>query len=264
MKLADIDGETEGPFFRCLHDEEPENPRVIEVRRCWHSKHKDKGHRAKVLVLDTGEVVGLCQYLPIEHSPFIGEDLLAILCIWVHGYDHHVGNQQGKGYGRSILDAIEDDARSSGFKGVVAWGKDFPYWNPVSFYEHLGYSRVDQKGKDVLVWKPFQPDAKPPEMMRPTHPLPEGEEKVNVTAITSGWCSGGIHYCLTAREAVSGIEDRVDYTEVDTSDKETMLSYGASDGIYLDGTPFRPDGPPFESEELRDEILRLYDEKTSL
>jgi len=113
MKLVDVDHSTEGTFLRCLHDEAPDDPRVINLRRRWVDAHKDKGWRAKVLVLESGEVAALCQYMPIEHSHFVGEDLLVILCIWVHGYDHHIGNRQGNGYGRLILQRIQEEARMS-------------------------------------------------------------------------------------------------------------------------------------------------------
>ena len=62
MKLVEIDEKTAGTFFRCLHDERPENPRVIELRRHWYNRYKDKGLRAKVLLRDDDSIVGLCQY----------------------------------------------------------------------------------------------------------------------------------------------------------------------------------------------------------
>ena len=260
MKLLDIDRDTDGTFFRCLHDEQPENPQVIELRRRWYDKHKDKGLRAKVLLRDDNAAVGLCQYIPIEHSHFIGKDLFAILCIWVHGYEHLVGNQQGKGYGRFILDSIEADARASGAKGVAAWGMDWPTWNPVSFYEHMGYSRVDTNGPVVLVWKPFVDDAQPPALPHPKRTPAKETGKTRVTVFINGWCGVPCHWCVSAREAVAGIEDPVLYEEIDTSDRATLLSWGIDDGVLVDGE-FRK-GPPWSSEELRAEILRLSKEKS--
>jgi GNAT superfamily N-acetyltransferase len=263
-RVVDLTKEMEGTFFRCLHDEIPQDPRVTALRRRWHDKHKDKGLRQKVLLLDTGDVGGLCQYIPIEHSPFLGRDLMAILCIWVHGYDHLVGNQQKRGFGRLLLNTIEADARQAGMKGVAAWGKDFPYWNPVSFYEHMGYVRADTEGMTVLVFKPFLPDAEPPKLMRLKQPPTAGDRKVDVTVFISGWCNGGCGYAVTVRDAVQAVEDIVDYREVDTSDRETQLKHGVGlDGIYLDGKPFRADGPPFTIEELTAEIRTLYESKTS-
>lgn len=257
MELVDVDETTEGTFLRCLHDEAPDDPRVIQLRRRWFDAQRDAGLRSKVLVLETGEVVGLCQYMPIEHTRFLGKDLLAILCIWVHGYDHHVGNRQGNGYGRHILESIEDDARTSGAAGVAAWGMDFPYWNPVSFYEHMGYSRVDQDGMGVLVWKPFRTTASPPTLLRQVRRPPAGGEKICVAVFVNGWCTGACSQCVTARDAVEGLEDNVDYQEVDTSGRETLLSWGISDGLYVEGEPFRPYEPPCTSGVLRRHVLEL-------
>jgi N-acetylglutamate synthase-like GNAT family acetyltransferase len=261
LRLIDVDRATEPTFLRCLHDERPDDPRVVRLRRRWFDAHRALGLRARVLILDTGEVAGLCQYSPIEHTHFVGEDLLVILCIWVHGYEHHIGNRQGNGYGRYILESIEVDARESGAGGLVAWGMDFPYWNPVSFYEHMGYVRVDKSGMAVLVWKPFRESASPPRFLRQMRRPPGGTEKVSVTAFVNGWCMGACSQCVTARDAVHGIEEIVDYREVDTSDPEVMRLWGISDGLFVDGEPYRPYDAPPTSEELRQDLLRLADEK---
>jgi N-acetylglutamate synthase-like GNAT family acetyltransferase len=256
MRIAEIDNKTEGTFFHCLHDELPDDPRVIAIRRDWYNKLKPKGLRGKVLTAENDDVVGLCQYLPIEYSPFEGKDLMAILCMWIHGYEHHVGNQQGRGYGRFMLEYIEEDARSSGMKGVVVWGKDFPFWNPVSFYEHMGYSRVDKDGQDVLVWKPFEPNATSPTIRRIPPPMPGRKGKVAVTVHQYGWCWGDIAECLNAKEAVEEIGDIAEYSQIDIS-----LSHCILRKFYLDRMLYKPDGPPAKIEEMRDDIIKLYNAK---
>jgi GNAT superfamily N-acetyltransferase len=261
MMLLDVTSETEGTFLRCLHDELPDDQRVIDLRRRWFDAHRDKGLRAKVLRLDTGEVVALCQYMPIEQTHILGKSLLVILCIWVHGYDHHVGNRQGNGYGRFLLSAIEEDARSSKATGIAAWGMDFSYWNPVSFYEHMGYSRVDQDEMVVLVWKSLTSSATPPKLLRQVRRLDGDKDKVGVSVFLNGWCSGACYQCVTAREAVEGLEDIVDFREMDTSDRETMLSWGISDGVYVEGKRYRPYEPPCTSEVLRSDILEIAERK---
>ena len=261
MRLVDIDANTEGTFLRCLHDEVPDDPQVVLMRRRWVEENRGKGLRAKVLILDTGEVAGLCQYLPIEHAPFMGEDLFAILCIWVHGYEHHIGNRQGNGYGRYILESIEEDARSSGALGVSAWGMDFPHWNPISFYEHMGYERVEKAGMSVLVWKPFKDAASPPSFLREARSPAAGGEKISVAVFVNGWCTGSCGECIKAREAVEELEGIVDYVEVDTSDRDTMLSWGISTGLFVDGELHRQLEPPCTSEVLRRDILELAESK---
>ena len=53
----------------------------------------------------------------------------------------------------------------------------------------------------------------------------------------------------------------MDFTEVDTSVRENLEEWGVSDGILLDGVPYRQDGPPFTALELRHDILSLFREK---
>jgi len=256
MRVAEIDAKTEGTFFRCLHDEVPQDPRVTENRREWYNRFKSKGLHAKVLIADNGDVVGLCQYLPIEHSPFEGKDLAAILCTWIHGYEHHIGNQQGKGYGRFLLEHVEKDATSSGMKGIAAWGKDFPYWNPISFYEHMGYTRADSEGSNVLAWKAFDKSAQAPKIKRRPPPKPGSQDKVVVTAFVCGWCSSEMDSCLSAQEALNGIDDLAEFSRIDISSAPSI-----SGSLYLDDEPYKPDGPPFTIEELRNDVIKAHGKK---
>jgi GNAT superfamily N-acetyltransferase len=261
LRLVDVNAGTEGTFLRCLHDEAPDDPRVIDIRRRWVEENRAKGLRTKVLILDTGEVAGLCQYMPIEHSHFTGEGLMAIDCIWVHGYEHHIGNRQGNGYGRYILESIEEDARSSGALGVAAWGMDFPDWNPVSFYEHMGYERVEKAGLAVLVWKPFSDAALQPGFLRGGRRPAARDDKVSVAVFVNGFCTSACGQCIQAREAVDGLESIVDYLEVDTSNRDALLSWGISVGLFVDGKPHRSTEPPCTSEVLRSDILELAERK---
>ncbi len=57
MRVVDIDKTTEGTFFRCLHDEIPEDAKVIKIRREWFKENNSKGLRAKVLIADNDDVI---------------------------------------------------------------------------------------------------------------------------------------------------------------------------------------------------------------
>ncbi len=259
MELVDISADTERAFFTCLQVEEPED--LVSTAHCrnWYTEHKDKGYKAKVLILDDGRIVGKCQYIPIEHAPFIGKDLLAVLCICVHPYEHHVGDQRGRGYGRFMLDHIEQYARSSGFKGVVAWAMDW-HWNPVSFYEHMGYARVDAQDKVVVVWKPFCLDAEPPRLLRLDELPSESSEKVRVLVADNPWCDGNAKV-MTTREAIRGIEHIVEYTEVKPPCANRVIHLGHVGGVFLDGSAYRPYELIGKSEDLKAEIIRLHERK---
>jgi GNAT superfamily N-acetyltransferase len=255
MRFEDITSETAPTFLHCLHDERTDDPRVIERRRRWVEAHRENGFRGRVLVLDDGDVPAMAQHMPVEYSPFAGHDLTAILCLWVHGYEHHLGNRQGQGYGRLMLEAVEQEARESGVKGVVAWGMDFPYWNPVSFYEHMGYERVEKQGESVLVWKRFAADAEPPRgYTQRRRPVIE-TDKVSVMVFVHGWCTGHFEQAVLVQDAVEGLEDIVEHREVDTSDPRALEEWGIVAGVYLEGEPLREYEPPPSTDVIRQDII---------
>jgi hypothetical protein len=101
-----------------------------------------------------------------------------------------------------MLNHIEQYARSSGFSGVVAWAMDWD-WNPVSFYQHMGYSIVDREDKVVVVWKSFHDGAEPPTLLRLDDTFVEGIEKVQVLVADNQWCNGH-GKLMVAREAITG------------------------------------------------------------
>lgn len=262
MELIEIDESTEDTFYRCLHDEVPADPRVIKMWRAWRTAFKPKGHRAKVLKDDQGQVVGLTNYIPVAHSPYEGSNLMAILCMWIHGYEHLVGNQEARGYGRFMLEQIEVDARESGHDGLVVWAKDYEAWNPVRFYEHMGFVRADQNGLDVLAWKAFNEQAEAPRFLSQS-PLSAAEDskdgRVQVTSFNNGWCGGGCSLCVMARDAASDLEDKVVLTEVVAWEKRDMRARGESiDMLYVDGQAFRPDDPPASEAEFKQALLDRY------
>ncbi len=260
MQLQELTAETERAFFTCLHLEEPEDREWTALRRQWYADYRDKGYRAQVLVLDDGTIVGKCHTIPIEHSPFVASDLLAILCIYVHTYDHHIGDQRSQGYGRFMLAQIERQAQEEGYKGVAAWAMDWEVWNPVSFYEHMGYTRADQEDKVVAIWKPFTAHAEPPKLLRLDTPPGPGREKVSVLVADNSWCNSR-EKLRTVREAIKGIEHLVELTEVASPWCDRIIHVGHVGGVFLDGKPYRPYALIGRSDDLRAEIMRLVERK---
>ena len=259
MQLIDISTDTERAFFTCLHLEEPEDPEYTTHNRNWYAEYKDKGYKAQVLVLDDGRIVGKCHYIPIEHSPFVGKELLAILCLCVWLYEHHVGDQRHRGYGRLMLNHVEQYACSSGFKGLAAWAMDW-HWNPVSFYEHMGYNRTDAQDKVVVVWKPFRDDAEPPRLLRLDNLPSPSREKVQVVVADNPWCNGNTKL-TTARQAIKGIEHLVDYTEAPPPCRDRIIHLGHVGGVLLDGRHYRPYELIGTPADLRADIIRLHKRK---
>src|SRR4030043_1781379 len=128
MKIVALKDEYERLYFLCLEDWSDEIKEAGNHKEVWYNKMKDKGLRVKLTLNDAGEVGGMIQYIPIEHSFVEGKELYFINCIWVHGHKVGRGNFQKRGLGKALLQAAEDDVRTRSAKGIAAWGIPLPFW----------------------------------------------------------------------------------------------------------------------------------------
>jgi hypothetical protein len=171
-----------------------------------------------------------------------------ILCIWVHGYARGRGDFQRRGLGTALLEAAEADARARGVSGMAAWGLALPFWMRASWFRRHGYRRADRRGIASLVWKPFVPGAE-----RPCWPPVTGKRpqpiagKVLVTGCVNGWCPAQNLAFERARRAAEPFGERVECRMVDTMDRATMLAWGESDALFVDGHRVRTGPPPSEA-----------------
>ena len=261
MKVIDLNEEHKSSYLVCLEDWSDEIKEAGNIKEQWYDKMKEKGLRVKLAVDDQGVVGGMIQYFPIEHSWVEGKDLYFISCIWVHGYKHGRGNFRGQGMGKAMLKAAEEDVKTLGSKGLVAWGIPLPVWMKASWYKKQGYQPVDQKGflGEVLLWKPFTEDAERPVWIRPKKkPGKSTSGKVKVTCLNNGWCPAQNLACERTKKAAAEFGDKVEMEIIDTSNDETIRQWGISDSIYIEGKKVRT-GPPPSLEKLRKTIRKKVD-----
>jgi len=190
MKIIDLLDEYKQLYFVCLEDWSEEIKEAGDHKEVWYNKMKDKGLRVKLALDNDGEVGGMIQYIPIEHSFAEGNDLYFINCIWVHGHKEGRGNFQKKGLGKALLQAAETEVKDKGAKGTVAWGMLLPFWMKASWFKKQGYIKVNKQGflEPVLLWKPFADDAIPPKWIKEKKKPKTTSGKVTVTAFLNGWC----------------------------------------------------------------------------
>ena len=215
-----------------------------DLKARWFEQHRDLGLRVKLALDHDDRALGMIHYVPIEHSPALGDDLYMILCIWVHGYAQGVGDAQGAGIGSKLLAAAEEDARALGAHGLAAWGMHFPVWMKSSWFKKHGYETADRLGARELVWKPFTAEARPPRWLEP-QPLPTGDpDTVDVRAFCSGWCPAANLVHERARRASDDLGDDVGFVSIDTTDRATQLACGRTDEVLVDGLPLQRGAPP--------------------
>ena len=244
MQIRDMTEGEESLYFVCLEDWSEEMKEAGDHKERWYAKMKDKGLRVKMAVDDDGVVGGMIQYIPIEASHAHGEGLYFVNCVWVHGYKEGRGDFRKRGMGKALLKAAEQDARDLGAKGMAAWGVSLPVWMRASWFKKQGYEKADKNSVAVLLWKPFTPEAERPSWTRQRKRPQAVPAKVTVTAFMNGWCPAQNIVYERARRAASALGDRVVFNGIDTSDRDTFLEWGISDGLFIDGKAVRTGPPP--------------------
>ncbi len=252
MQIIDLVDKYKQTYFVCLEDWSEEIKEAGDHKEKWYNKMKDKGLRVKLALDDGGEVGGMIQYIPVEHSFAEGKELYFINCIWVHGHKQGRGNFQKRGLGKALLQAAENDVKAIGTKGMVAWGIPLPFWMKASWFKKQGYTKVDKQGflGQVLLWKPFTDDAIPPKWIRQKKRPEETPGKVAVTAFLNGWCPAQNLVCERAKRAASEFGDKVVFREINTFDKETFLEWGIADALFIENMQVRT-GPPPSYEKIK-------------
>ncbi len=246
MKIIDLNEEQEKLYFVCLEDWNEEMKEAGNHKETWYSKMKDKGLRVKLALDDKGQVGGMIQYVPIEHSFAEGKNLYFVNCIWVHGHKQGRGNFRKRGMGKALLQAAEDDARALDAKGIAAWGIPLPFWMKASWFRKHGYRKVDQQGffGQVLLWKPFTNDAIPPKWINQKKKPELIPGRVTVTAFLNGWCPAQSLVFERAKRAAAEFGDKVLFQPIYTFDRDTFLEWGITDALFVDGKQVRTGPPP--------------------
>ena len=255
MEIIDLTEEHQPLYFICLEDWSDEIKDAGNHREKWFYDMKDKGLRVKLALDNNGEVGGMIQYTPVEHSFAEGNDLYFINCIWVHGFKEGRGNFQKKGMGKALLRAAEDDAKNLGAKGISAWGVPLPFWMKASWFKKHGYRKTDQQGflGPTLLWKPFDSNAAQPKWINPRKKPETIPGQVTVTGLLNGWCMAQNMVFERAKRAASELGDKVVFRHIDTSDRDNFLEWGISDALYIDDKQVQT-GPPPSYEKIRKKI----------
>lgn len=253
MQIIDLNDEYKNLYFVCLEDWSEEIKEAGNHKEIWYNKMKDKGLIVKLAIDDNGEVGGMIQCVPSEYSIIEGNNLYFINCIWVHGHKKGRGNFQRKGLGIALLQAVEDEVKEKGAKGISAWGISLPFWMKASWFKKQGYKKVDRDGIAVLLWKPFSNDVIPPKWVKRKKKPETTPGKVTVTVFKNGWCPAQNLAYERAKRASSEFDDKVIFREIDTFDKNVFLEWGISDALFIDNKQIST-GPPPSYEKIKKKI----------
>ncbi|MFH1311739.1 MAG: GNAT family N-acetyltransferase [Candidatus Eisenbacteria bacterium] len=250
VKVRDMNQDDEYFVSTCTHiNETDEIDACARTRLAWLKGMHAKGLRAKVAVMD-GDHAGFIYVMPIEVSPWgpVGKDLLAITCLFVKE------DLKGRGAGRALLKAAEDEARHQGKKALVVTGYYHDFWfMPAKYFDESGFTLVAAiagdgnpisegrlKDSDILkgeaiLWKVLDPSAEAPDFLRRNCEFRRVQGKVVVDLFYNTFCQTSNIEARRVREVVCEFEDRVRLNEYPAEDSTALMSHQTPRGIFVDG-----------------------------
>lgn len=258
FEIKDLDYDNLLAEATCCEDWNKDLHGVARYKMAWLRDMMGKGLKAK-LVYEGKKAVGFIEYAPIEEAPVAveGKDITFINCIWIvtRTPDKNKSGYQGKGYGRALLRAAEQDVRES-TRGIAVSAFDHAFWfTPASFFKYFDYKEVDRKNSHVLMFKAFKKGVKRPSFMKSKYKPPKIEPgKVIVEAFWNAVCPMGLVVMQRLREVVEEFGSEVMLREVFTDDRSKVKEYGVASGIFINGKS-KFWGPPSKTQ-IRGELKK--------
>ena len=265
--VKDMDESSEYFVSTCTHmNESEEVDRDARRRLAWFKEKHDIGLRIKVVYVD-GEIAGFLYAVPIEHSPVgpLGSDLMVVYCLVV------LKEFKGKGAGKAMMDAVEEEAKSQGKKGLVTFGYRGDFWLlPASFYERHGFEQVESHKVDsagdsdvldeiVLLWKPFDETAEAPRFPMSKYEFKPVPGKVVVDLFWDISCQTINIEAKRVKEVAEEFGDRVVFNEFPVHEPGVYMKYQRHRGIFINGKEIGW-GHEAPKEGVREAILKELEE----
>jgi GNAT superfamily N-acetyltransferase len=271
IEVKDMDESSEYFASTCTHvNESEETDRNAKRRLDWLKKMYDKGLRVKVVFVDD-EIAGFLNMMPIEHSSTgpLGDDLMVVWCLYVPE------KFKGKGAGRALMEAAEEEAKRQGKKGLVSYGYRWDFWfMPASFLEKHGFEPVDSRriGSEeesdevqemVLLWKPLDGAAQKPRFPESSYKFKPVPGKVVVDLFWDISCQTTNIEGERVMEVAKEFGDKVVLNEYPTHDHEVFMKFQKHRGIFINGKEIGWGHEP-PKEGVREAILKAMEESLSV
>ena len=217
------------------------------IKRKWLEGRNPDNFGAKIAKAEDGKPVGMIQYVPIGESAAMGDKLWFVYCIWIPPRKRNQGRQmRGKGIGKALLEAAENDVRAKGAEGLAVWGTPLPFFMRSSWFRKQGYEPCDKIGIQQLLWKRFTEQAKAPQWRRNPAPVPtqgSGNIKADIVVFSQGICPAMNMTRNRFERAAEVFAPDASFRIIDVSNGDQIREWGRTDAFYLNNKEF-PAGPP--------------------
>ena len=250
VEVHDMNQDDEYFVGTCTHINESDEIDASARRRLeWFKAMHARGFRAKVATVD-GAHAGFIYVMPVEVSPWgpLGKDLMAVTCLTVKE------NLKGRGVGRALLQAAEDEAGRQRKKALVVTGYYHDFWfMPARYFERMGFTiarAIDSDGNPInkgslkgegilkgeaILWKVLDPAAEAPEFLSRRYEFRGVEGKVVVDLFFNAFCQTTNIEAQRVREVAGEFRDRVILNEYSADDRRALVAHQTPRGIFING-----------------------------
>jgi len=232
VEVRDMLAEDEPFVGTCGHVGETEEiDHAAKIRMAWLKDMIDKGLRIKVAAME-GKPVGKAYVMPIEIYPWAltGRDILAMPCIWVPP------QYQNQGVGRALVAEAVAEANWQGKSALAVLCYAGEGWfMPATFFAKQGFAAINQRGSEVLLWRPLNYSAEPPEFMERQYVFDPIPGKVAVDLFWNSFCLTSVNEAGRVRDVVGEFGDQVVLREYVADDRMVLMQYQIPRGIMVNG-----------------------------
>jgi hypothetical protein len=139
VRLIDADA-----ALPCCGIKSPAHPGRCE-KLCWLEANSGYGLRAKTLLAPDGHATGYIEYVPGEFAwrAVDAGGYLFIHCLWISRR-----KDQGRGWGRLMVEACLEDAKRAGKRGVAVAVREGPWMADRRLFVANGFRTVDAAPPD--------------------------------------------------------------------------------------------------------------------
>ena len=109
------------------------------------------------------------------------------------------------------------------------------WFMPAAYFEKRGFKRVDARGPQVLLWKPFSEQAAPPRFLQPDYTFAPIEGAVVVDLFWTGLCQTSSIEAERVRDVCAGFGEAVRLNEYCAENRDAFLCHQIPRAIFVNG-----------------------------
>ncbi|MDX9858658.1 MAG: GNAT family N-acetyltransferase [candidate division Zixibacteria bacterium] len=232
LTIRDMTSTDEAFVGTCSHiGDEGELTACSRRRLRWLADKTSQGLRVKVSLLN-GQRAGLLYVMPIEICPWgpLGRDLLTIPCLFIKP------DAQSHGVGRALVNEAELEVERQGKKGLVTVAYYENSWfMPAPFFERLGFTSINRRGRAGMLWKARDLTAEPPQFLQPAYEHKPLLGRVIVDLFWHTFCGTSNIEAQRVREVAADFGERVVVREYCADDRAVFNDHQRPRGVFVNG-----------------------------